>query len=376
VAGPAANPLWPGFEHFYNNEYDQALAFFQEQSRKHPEDPAVQNAIAQTVLYREMFRDGALESELVTSSNAFLRRPKMQVSAENRALSLGATERAIALAEKQGKNARAVYAIAVAHGLRANFFFLVEKSWTRALHEIIAARRADDEALKLDPNFTEARMLHGIGEYVVGCLPAYMRILGALNGFHGDKEGGIRELERVFHSDAMNRYDAAILLTAVYRREHRPKDALPLLDVLARTFPRNYLFPFEKVQMYSDLGDKESALRVLNEIETAIRTRQPGYANLPMERVEYARGNLLFWYRDPDGALDNLQRATRGAHLLDPNTAVMAWLRLGQVYDLKNDHRRAIEAYQTAMKTAPKSPPAKEAEAYIDKPYRRKPAAS
>src|SRR6185437_11907620 len=70
----------PGWQHFYNNEYDQALAAFEQEAREHPEDPAAYNHIAQAVLYREMFRSGALESQLVTGNNPFLRRAKMGVS--------------------------------------------------------------------------------------------------------------------------------------------------------------------------------------------------------------------------------------------------------------------------------------------------------
>jgi tetratricopeptide (TPR) repeat protein len=323
-----------------------------------------------------MFYSGALESELVTGGNSFLRRPKLEISAENRALFLGATERALSLSEKRlalnPRDVQALYAIAVAHGLRANFFYLVEKSWSRALKEAIATRKADDQILRLDPDFTEAHMLHGISEYVVGCLPAYLRLLSSFNGFHADREDGVRELNRVFHSQAGNRFDAAVVLAAIYRRERRPKDALPLLDVLASTFPRNHLFAFEQVQMYSDIGDKASALRMLARIESSLRERQPGYAQLPLERVQYARGNLFFWYNDLNQSLQNLEQATRGTAVLDLSTAVMAWLRLGQVYDLMNDHAHAVEAYKSAMRTAPNSQPAREAEAYIARPYRLK----
>ena len=62
----------PGFQHFYNLEYDDALVYFRAEAARNPESPDVYNHIAQTVLYREMFRSGALESELVTGSNPFL----------------------------------------------------------------------------------------------------------------------------------------------------------------------------------------------------------------------------------------------------------------------------------------------------------------
>jgi tetratricopeptide (TPR) repeat protein len=142
--------------------------------------------------------------------------------------------------------------------------------------------------------------------------------------------------------------------------------------MLARTFPQNYLFPLEEVQMYSDLGDKASALEVLAEIENARRRGDPGYGQLPEERVQYARGNLLFWYNDLDQSLADLKQATRRPDELDLNTATMAWLRLGQVYDLLGDRQPAVEAYRKTVSTAPNSELAKEAADYIDKPYKRK----
>src|SRR6185437_16690521 len=114
-------------------------------------------------------------------------------------------------------------------------------------------RKANDKILALAPDFVDAHLASGMSEYIVGCLPMYMRILGKIRGFHGDKEDGIKQLEWVAHSGTLDRYDASVLLAAIYRREHRPKQAIQLLNSLIATFPRNYLFRFEQVQMYSDL---------------------------------------------------------------------------------------------------------------------------
>jgi tetratricopeptide (TPR) repeat protein len=373
---PDSPLLDAGFVHFYNNEYDQALEIFEQQVKANPQDATCYNAVAQAILYREMYRDGALESQLVTGSNAFLRRSKMNVSAQDKTRFNEVTRRAISLSEsilkRNPKDVDALYAIAVAHGLRANFLFLVDKAWMQALRECITSRKANDRILELDPGFVDAHLIHGISEYVVSCLPVYLRMLGAINGFHADKEGGIRQLQLVATSGVRNRFDAAILLAVIYRRDRRPNDAIPLLKMLARTFPRNYLFPLEEVQMYSDLGDKASALEVLAEIENARRRGDPGYGQLPEERVQYARGNLLFWYNDLDQSLADLKQATRRPDELDLNTATMAWLRLGQVYDLLGDRQPAVEAYRKTVSTAPNSELAKEAADYIDKPYKRK----
>jgi tetratricopeptide (TPR) repeat protein len=199
-----------------------------------------------------------------------------------------------------------------------------------------------------------------------------MRALGVIAGFHGDKQGGIQQLEQVRTTGILNRYDAAILLAAIYRRERCPQKAIPLLKDVAAKFPRNYLLRFEQVEMYSDLGDKNSALEVLGQIEGLQRTGAAGYRNLPPEKIKYLRANLFFWYGDLEPALAELKQVTEKANDLDLGTAVMAWLRLGQVYDLEGNHEQAMQAYRETMKTAPDSAAAAEARSYMSNPYRRK----
>jgi hypothetical protein len=68
----------------------------------------------------------------------------------------------------------------------------------------------------------------------VGSLPFAYKLLGFLVGFRGDKETGIRTLRLVAQKGHFNRVDAEVLLAAIYRRERRAKDALPLLADLIR----------------------------------------------------------------------------------------------------------------------------------------------
>jgi tetratricopeptide (TPR) repeat protein len=366
----------PGFVHFYNNEFDAAIADFEAGVKAHPNDPDSYNHLAQAILYREMLRNGALESQLVSGTNAFLQRPKMAISTQDKARFAYCVDQSIKLSqvllEKDPQNIHALYTLGVAHGLRANYAFLVEKAWVDSLREAMAARKFTEQILDINPNFIDAQLILGLDDYIVGCLPFHMRALGFVAGFRGDKDEGIRKLEEVATAGILNRYDAEIVLAVIYRRERNPKKAIPLLKDLAARFPRNYLLRFEQVEMYSDLGDKNSALRVLGEIEDLRRNGAPGYRNLTPEKIRYLRANLLFWYGDLDAALGDLKQVTQRAAVLDLGTAVLAWLRLGQVYDLKGNHKQAVEAYRETMKTAPESAAATEAKSYMSNPYRRK----
>ena len=97
----------------------------------------------------------------------------------------------------------------------------------------------------------------------------------------------------------------------------------------------------------------------------------PGFAKLPMERIYYQIGNIQFWYRDYDQAVDNLKKAAVGCSNLDLNTGTLSWMRLGQVYDLTNRRTLAMEAYRKAIGFAPQAEAAKESRRYLSAPYRR-----
>ena len=366
----------PGFVHFYNDEFDEAVADFTKDVHSNPNDAESWNHLAQAILYREMFRNGALESELVSGTNPFLRRPKMNINVEDKTRFNECIRNALRLSDaelkKDPRDIHGLYASAVAHGFRANYLFLVEKAWVDSLREATAGRKAEQKIVEIDPSFVDARLGLGLHDYIVGSLSFYMRALGLVAGFHGDKEEGIRQIESVREHGILSRYDAEILLAAIYRRERRPREAIPLLKDASARFPRNYLLRFEQVQMYSDFGDKEAALKILGELELSQQNGAPGYRNLIPEKIEYLRGNLLFWYGDLDPALSDLKHVTRRAQDLDLGTAVMAWLRLGQTYDLKGDHSEAIAAYHETVRAAPTSEAATEAKGYISNPYHRK----
>jgi tetratricopeptide (TPR) repeat protein len=366
----------PGWIHFYNNEFDEALTVFEQNLKEHPGEPEKYNHVAQAILYREMLRDGALESQLVSGNNPFLRRSKMEIEAAEKQRFESCLDQSVKLSEaalkKNPRDIDALGALSTAHVLRSNFLFLVEKSWMDSLREATAARKANEQILKINPANVDAHLVLGLNEYVVGSLPFYMRALGFLGGFHGDKQGGLRQMELVAAHGERDRYDAEVVLAAIYRRERMPEKALPLLRDMAAKFPRNYLYRYEMVQMYSDAGDKASALRVLAEMEDLREKQSPGYGHLPAEKIRYMKGNLLFWYGDLTPALEDLKQVTRKAGELDLNTAVLAWLRVGQIHDLLGQRTEAVEAYRETVKTAPKSEAAAEAKGYISSPYRRR----
>jgi len=184
-----------GFEDFYNLDYPQAIDNFEKALALNPSDPELHNHLAQALLYGELYRDGALDSQLVTGNNSFVRRARMEPPPGVERRFLGEIDRAIQLCQQQlannSQDARALHSLAVAYGLRANWGFLVRKTWMASLSDSSKAHKYDEQVTAIEPANYDARLVQGIYDYIVGSLPWSMRMLGFIAGFHGDKARGI-----------------------------------------------------------------------------------------------------------------------------------------------------------------------------------------
>ena len=373
------NPwIQQGDDDFYNLDYDQTIAAYQKAVEGNPEDAVYHNRLAQGLLYREMYRDGALESELVSGNNSFLRRPKMEPPADVEKRFFAEIDRSMELSQariaKNSRDTRALHALSVAFALRANYGFLVRKNWRASLADANQACKYDAMVTAIDPADYDAKLLQGGYDYIVGNLSWGMRAIGFMAGYHGDKQRGIRTIEEVAAKGKENKVEAQIILCALYRREGQATRAIPLVSSLIQRYPRAYLLRFELAQMYASIGERKSALNTLNEIARLKQENAAGYERIPWEKIYYETGNLQFWFNDLSSALQNLRKATatpRHLDELDLNTGVLALMRQGQIYDLQNRHNLAVKAYQQAAKFAPEAEAARESHHYINSPYTR-----
>src|SRR6185295_16812103 len=267
---------------------------------------------AQSLIFREMYRNGALESELVSGSNSFLRRPKLNPSPQTEKRILDEIARAMAITgvrlRKNPNDTGALYAEGIAYGLRSNYFWVVKKAWRDSLRDATSARKLHNRISELEPNNVDARLVQGLHDYIVGSLPFGFKMLGFVIGIRGDKEKGVRTVQEVAKNGKLNRVDAEILLCALYRRENQSKLAVPLVQDLIGRYPRNFLLRMELAQMYSQAGDGIRGLQAVEEVARLKSTHAPGYDRVPWEKIYYQQGSIQFWYNDLDKSLENMKK--------------------------------------------------------------------
>jgi len=122
--------------------------------------------------------------------------------------------------------------------------------------------------------------------------------------------------------------------------------------------------------MYSMAGDGQHALEAVEQIAQLKTRHAEGYDRVPWEKVYFQEGTIQFWYNDLDRSLENLKKVA-AAPDVDLNTGVLAWMRLGQIYDMTHRRTEAMEAYRKAIAYAPQAEAAQESRRYLTSPYHR-----
>ena len=283
------------FEHFYNLEYDPAIAIFEKLRDADPNNPTWHNQVAIAYFYKQLYVAGVLQGDLFSASNKFFRK-KVDVAPLLKDRFWKANETAIRLCEqrlKKDKNDQeALYACGIAYATRSTYQGLIERAKLAFIGSANKANEYHSRLLELNPRYYDAYLLPGVYDFVLGSLPAPLRFLLFFTGLSGDKERGLRSVESTAQWGERAREDAKILLTVMYRREKRFVDARRTVAELSESFPRNYILPLEIASLYRAAGEEEEAIRGYAQVLEDVHRGAPGYSEAPVARIHFELGEL------------------------------------------------------------------------------------
>jgi len=238
-----------GYQMMYNLDFSSAARFFATWQASRPGDPLGPISEAANILFSELDRLGVLEAQFLVNDEEFLARPEVFPDREARARLVAALargeSRALERLRTTPRDADALFALTLVHGLRADHAALVENRNLAALKETRRASQWAKKLLAVAPGREDAYLATGIGKYLVGSTVAPVRWILRLAGYEGDKEQGIRELERAAEGGRYLAPFARLLLAIAYLREDDPARARQLLVGLGEEFPANPLYARE-----------------------------------------------------------------------------------------------------------------------------------
>jgi tetratricopeptide (TPR) repeat protein len=374
-SGPAAlaehDPLVDAaFDHFYNMDYDRAIQEFEKLLDRRPNDPTAANHLLTTVLMRELYRMGAMNSgEYANDSFVGEAHRAADPRAKERIKQL--VDRAQSLEEQQLKatpnDVDALYARGVTRAQFALYTALVERAWFSALRNAVGARHDHERVLELNPNYVDAKLVVGTHNYVMGSLSWSVKAAVALVGLSGTKEKGLEYLRQVADSSGENNVDAKVVLSLFLRREHRYDEARAIMHGLAARYPRNYLFPLEEANLLRASGHlQEGAVGYRKVWQNG---REGKYGTLHYEMAAWGLGELQRSQKDYPGAAAAYELVSEAPDS-DPETLQKANLAAGEMYDLLQKRDLAMKKYQIVLAENGGTPLAEKAREHIREAYR------
>jgi hypothetical protein len=368
---PEHDPLVDAaFDHFYNMEYDRAIQEFEKVQDRRPNDPAATNHLLTTILMRELYRMGAMNSGEY-ANDSFIGEVHRAADPKVKERIKQLVERAESLEEQQLKlnpdRVEALYARGVTRAQFALYTALVERAWFSALRNAVGARHDHERVLELDPNYVDAKLVVGTHNYVMGSLPWSVKVAVAMVGLGGTKEKGFEYLREVANSNGETNVDAKVVMSLFLRREHRYDEARAIMHDLAARYPRDYLFPLEEANLLRAGSHAQEAAAGYRKVWQ--NGREGKYGNLHYEMAAWGLGELLRGQKDYSGAATAYELVSESPDP-DPETLQKANLAAGEMYDLLQKRDLAMKKYEIVLAENGGTSLAERARAHIREAYR------
>jgi len=359
-----------GFEHFYSLEYDQAIRDFQKALDLRPDEPGALNHLLEARLFQQLYKYNALDTRLYTKQR-FLTSKQVPIDGEVRKQLAELTARAMSASDKRLRNdprdVEALYHRGVTEGLTSTYLVIVDHSFWSALRHALAARRAHEEVLRLQPNYVDAKTVVGAHNYVVGHLSLPAKAMAGIAGIRGDKDKGLQMLAEAGKGGGESSTDARVTLALFLRREDRYQDAIEVVKTLTSEHPHNFLFALEEGNLLRDAGrgpESISSYRALLD-----GCRQGKYPSAHLEVGYFALAEALRGQNQLAEALE-AYRASATTSDYDPDLHQRALLAEGEVLDLMAKRADAVVQYRAAIAIDSSTEEADTARKCLQKPYR------
>jgi tetratricopeptide (TPR) repeat protein len=324
-----------------------------------------------TLIFRELYHQDLLDTTYYAHDSFLTSKRNVSVSQATRDRIESLTNSTIALADQQIKtnpnNANAYFARGYARGMHAAFITLADHSYVAAARQGLSSRNDSESALKIDPNYADAKMAIGIQQFAVASLPRFVRILVGIAGVGGNKEKGLDLLRQSAAQGIVTPIESRTALSLFLRHDARYPEAIVVQKGLAEQFPHDYLFRLEVANLTKDSGNGPGAIATYREI--IADAKRPGYFFEP-------RLHMAYWgLADTQRGQNQIAEASQNYLLAAAEPTCSDWLRrraqlnAGEMFDLLHNRAEAVKQYQLASAGGGDQSQADAARRYLKTPY-------
>jgi len=243
---------------------------------------------------------------------------------------------------------------------------VVEKSFGASLKNALASRKEHEKCLEIDPNYTDAKLVIGMHNFIVGSLSLPLRIMIGIIGISGNKEKGIEYLTEVSNANVESSVDARVALALFLRREGKYNQAYEVIRVNADRYPRNFLFALEAANALKDAGRGNDAIAAYQRILE--QSRDGKLTDPHVERAQYGLAESFNGQHKAQYALAQYEAALASPKI-EPEVKIRAMLGSGEMDDILGSREKALERYRSVIELDEVSKQAEKAKKYLSRPY-------
>jgi hypothetical protein len=358
-------------DHFYNLDYQGALTRFEAIQKANPQSAIATGYILTTLVFRELYQQDLLDTTYYAHDSFLTSKRNVPVPQANRDRIEQLTNSAIALADQQIKadpnDVNAYFARGYARGIHAAFITLCDHSFVAAARQGLSSRNDSESALKIDPNYADAKMAIGIQQFAVASLPRLVRMLVGIAGVGGNKERGLDLLRESAAHGVVTPIESRTALSLFLRHDARYPEAIVVQKGLADQYPHDYLFRLEVANLTKDSGNGPDAIVIYREI--LADAKKPRYFVEPRLHMAY------FGLADTQRGQNNISEAAQNYLQAAAQPTCSDWIRrraqlnAGKMFDLLHNRNEAVKQYQLASTGGGDQSQADAARRYLKTPY-------
>jgi tetratricopeptide (TPR) repeat protein len=363
-----------GYEYFYNLDYERSIASFEQVVKENPQNPIAYGHLLMVTVFRELYHQDLLDTTYYAHDSFLTTKRNVQVPPAIRQRIEYLTATAESLADKEIKanpqDANAYFARGYARGLHAVFITLVDHSFASAARQGYASRNDSEQALKIDPQYADAKMAIGIQQFAVASLPRFVRIVVGIVGVGGNKQKGLDLLKYSAEHGVVTGVESRTVLSLFLRHDGRYDEALAVQHGLAAEYPHDYLFRLEEANLAKDAGHGPQAITIYKAV--LADASKPGFFVDP--RLQMAWFGLADTERGQNDVEDAAKHYTEAAS--QPNASDWlkrrALLNAGEMFDLLHERPQAMREYEAASAPGGDQSQAEAAHKFMKTPYEGK----
>lgn len=359
------------FQLVYSMNYDAAIRRFEAIQRQHPGNPMATDYVLDAVLFQELNRLDLLDTTFYTHDGFFSGKHTVaenpEVRARIQALGTQAVNEATAELQKNPNDVNALFARGWAHSLEAIYSGMADRAFTSALHQAWIARSDCARVLQIDPHYTDARLVVGVYDYIVGSLPFAFKLLVGVVGIHGSKSAGMALLQDDAAHGTVTSVEARTAMMLFLRRDAKYAQAAAIAHGLALEYPHGFLFQLEEANLQKDGGEGMVAVHTYQHLIAL--AQRPGYFDSAhVELAYYGLGEAL---RGQHHYAQAVAAYRDGAD--QPSTSMdlrrRCLLKAGETLDLMREHAQAVREYQTVVQDGADTSQGQLAQKYMRSAY-------